>query len=326
MATHDKLLPSTYKQWRVDAGKLNATTRSINSQIDVKSGSEFRDIDFYSLRVLVPRMHKIDNLEELNKYVSQARREEAASLIMGDDEWKTYLDKLEYTTATVREEGLAGVGRFASALVLNIDINNDLRSTGPDRGQEGRPQSQSTEDAISAHAKDNDSPGNNQDLTMTPSDPSRTNEPQAHTTGPIDERTVRIAWWSLLSNMSINDATTRVYMAWAPTQVVFHCPFTQDSRPTTSTSQGPVPSAAAQMTRPRGVYEARVDGAALGWDRGECFAIVDVKKSRRYTGETDAEGEHIPHRAILKQEAAEMAAWIAESPPSWGKDESGSKT
>ena len=42
--------------------------------------------------------------------------------------------------------------------------------------------------------------------------------------------------------------------------------------------------------------------------------------------QTDAEGEHIPYRAILRQEAAEMAAWIAESPPSWGKDESGLKT
>ncbi|KAI9896518.1 hypothetical protein N3K66_008690 [Trichothecium roseum] len=268
--------------------------------MDVKSGSRFRDIDFYSLRVLIPRMRKINNLEKLNKYVSQARREEAASLITGDDEWKNYLDKLEYTTTTIRQEGLAGVGRFTDALILNIAINNDLRSIGPDRGQKRRPRSQSTEDAISDQTKVNPATDNNQDPTGTPSGPSRTNQPQAPTPRPIDEQAVHIACWSLLSNMSISDGTTRVYMTWAPTQVALRCPFAQGSQPTTSTSQGPVPSAAAQMTRPRGVYEARVDGAALCWDSGKCFAITE--------------------------EAAEVAAWIAESPPSWGKDESDSKT
>ena len=326
MATQNKLLPSTYKQWCVDAGKLDATTRSINSQKHVKSGSRFRDIDFYSLRVLIPRMRKINNLKKLNAYVSQARREEAASLIAGDDEWKNYLNKLEYTTATIRQEGLAGVDRFTNTLILNIAINNDLRSIGPDRGQKRRPRSQSTEDAISDQNKVNPSSDNNQDPAGTPGGPSRTNQPQAPTPRPIDEQAVHIACWSLLNSISISDGTTRAYMTWAPTQLAFHCPFAQGSQPTTSTSQGPVPSAAAQMTRPRGVYEARVDGVALDWDSGKCLAITEVKKSRRYTGETDAEGEEIPHRPILKQEAAEMAAWIAESPPSWGKDELGSKT
>lgn len=329
MAPQYRQLPVTEKMWHTGASQNNATDRSVNNQTDAMSASNFKEKDFYSLRVLTPEMRGIKDSEALNEFVSKENREAATLRIREDPEWLAYLERIAYTTDQIHQHGLDGVGKFTGALTLNSGIGNDSRAPTPEpsaaRSLRPRPTRILLEIVSSSSSDDSSGTISNdegEDPTWIPAGSGRT---RAGTRHAIDEQNVHVACWSLLSHMLMSDAEIR--MSWWPTQIAFHPPFTEAS--TTSTAQQPASSTTARhMARLKrnGVYQAKVDGAALGWDSGECFAISEVKKSRRYAGNGDLSPEKSPNRRILMQEAAEMAAWIAERPPSWGKRKSGSKT
>ena len=132
MAPTPSRLPATETEWLDGATRNNATNRSINNQTDVKSASNFKENDFYSLRVLIPKIRGIKDNEALNKYVPKEEQEEATVRIRKDSEWLNYLEKIAYTTNQIHQHGLTGVGKFTSVLMLNSGISNDSRAPTPE--------------------------------------------------------------------------------------------------------------------------------------------------------------------------------------------------
>ena len=293
-------IPRTVEEWKTEAEKFGVETSSINHQENVSSASKFGDGHFLMLRAIWPLCWKTQRQDKpWEAFVSHDYLAKAKARLRTDNdkEWKSYLAKVHVTVSTFRHSGDSGVGRFHIPLRLLAQMNNNKNSDLPDDYTlpNLRPRPREKNDAMTSPRPRSNSPTQ---PSSTGASKDADFQSSSATKDSFGEEVPTTFIWSLLScNV---DTKVDIQVDWKLTQRVFRVPYKGNKVWNEKEKK---------WKNKRWAYESRVDGTGEIWGSNAVLSVLEVKKRQRMQGKCN------PDLSIIKQESAEMAAWIATHPP-----------
>ena len=315
-------LPETPAKWQKEAKSLSIDNESIHSD-GQNSASKITFKQFMLLRVVFPELKDANKIREAcirEGWLKKDNLNIASAFLEKFDHWKTYKKSVGFWSNVNDDHVKYHPGTFALALRYQrrscqtsnkvVDTPNNIEFSPPQtRNKSARSRQAAVPDSPTPGAlgplddlydalpstSDSQPPNPDDNLPKTPlsvvSLPSRS---QMTPYSPIiddprflkavqDEQTVNYALILFLESITIH--YPRMKAEWLPDRYQF----------------------VLRDSHAKKVYEARVDGAFLAKDKKPRM-IVEVKPYSRWL-------QTAGPNTILMQEAAQMAAWIADSPP-----------
>ena len=327
-------LPERAKQWseRVATEKVQAQT--IHTAAYRNSGSQIGLKQFLLLRALWPQKRAAQSLEnpyERRRLLSDSHLDAARKFLAALPSWDQYLQSFGKSLENLRREGFAGLDTFAVARLYQINAEGVEGSISVPK-LDFTPVAQRTR-ARKSGRQDQDRPKTPPTPTPGPRGPSGAQidihgelageEPARSHTEAVDEIATDVGDLSLLESshhispfsplatdvaqyvkaVGDEEIVNMALLVWLDSLTV-HC---------ADVNTNWSPERRAFLVRDQNaakIYEARVDGLLYHRNHQDVLAIIEVKPFLR-SSNLDA---------VQMQEAAQMAAWISQHPPSSSSD------